>query len=123
MVGVLRRAACVCLATRARAREGSRVPLVNCSKAVVEQQAHFEEGTCEGEQGHEKAAPEHTHVVCVHTGRGSKYSAAEHAKVLGPDAAAAPPTVATFQLGSLLPGLVRRRCYESRRESKVTRRG
>ena len=66
---------------------------------------------------------EHTHVMCVHTGRGSKYSAAEHAKVLGPDAAAAPPTVATFQLGSLLPGLVRRRCYESRRESKVTRRG
>ena len=59
----------------------------------------------------------------MHTGRGSKYSAAEHAKVLGPDAAAAPPTVATFQLGSLLPGLVRRRCYESRRESKVTRRG
>ena len=50
-------------------------------------------------------------------------STAEHAKVLGPDAAAAPPTVATFQLGSLLPGLVRRRCYESRRESKVTRRG
>ena len=32
-------------------------------------------------------------------------STAEHAKVLGPDAAAAPPTVATFQLGSLLPGL------------------
>ena len=42
------------------------MPLVNCSKAVVEQQAHIEEGTCEGEQGHEKAAPEHTHVVCAH---------------------------------------------------------
>ena len=109
----------------ARARAGGLARAVGelLEGAVVERQAHIEERTCEGEQGHEKAAPEHTHVVCVHTGRGSKYSAAEHAKVLGPDAAAAPPTVATFQLGSLLPGLVRRRCYESRRESKVTRRG
>ena len=109
----------------ARARAGGLARAVGelLEGAVVERQAHIEERTCEGEQGHEKAAPEHTHVMCVHTGRGSKYSAAEHAKVLGPDAAAAPPTVATFQLRSLLPGLVRRRCYESRRESKVTRRG
>ena len=91
----------------ARARAGGLARAVGelLEGAVVERQAHIEERTCEGEQGHEKAAPEHTHVMCVHTGRGSKYSAAEHAKVLGPDAAAAPPTVATFQLGSLLPGL------------------
>ena len=65
----------------ARARAGGLAravgELLEGGDAVVERQAHIEERTCEGEQGHEKAAPEHTHVMCVHTGRGSKYSAAE----------------------------------------------
>ena len=60
------------------AREGSRgraraeglaravVELLESGDAVVERQAHSDEGTCEGEQGHEKAAPVRTHVVCAH---------------------------------------------------------
>ena len=74
----------------ARARAGGLARAVGelLEGAVVERQAHIEERTCEGEQGHEKAAPEHTHVVCAHGARlqvlrcrATSANASEHAGV------------------------------------------
>ena len=59
----------VCLATRAGGLARAVGELLEGGDAVVELQAHIEEGTCKGEQGHEKAAPEHAHVVCAHGAR------------------------------------------------------
>jgi hypothetical protein len=94
----------VCLATRAGGLARAVGELLEGGDAVVELQAHIEEGTCaRGNKGTKRRHPS-THTLCARTGRGSKYSAAEHAGVIGPDAAAAAPTVATFELVLLATG-------------------
>ena len=69
---------------RGRARAGGLAravgDLLESGDAVVERQAHIDEGTCEGEQGHEKAAPVRTHVVCAHGSCGSHAHASASAQ-------------------------------------------
>ncbi len=66
---MLRRAACVCLATRARGGGLARAvgELLEGGDAVVERQARVEEGTCEENKGTKRRHPS-THTLCVRTG-------------------------------------------------------
>ena len=68
--GALHRAACVCLATGARAGGLARAvgELLEGGDAVVERQAHIEEGTCEGNKGTKRRHPSTHTLLCVRTG-------------------------------------------------------
>ena len=74
---VLRRAACLSLATRARTSG-----LAHALGELLggERQAHIEEGTCGGGgQGQRKRRHPSSPSLCVHTGHGSEFSAVLHA--------------------------------------------